>query len=279
MKEFNVNNCYKLYEDKFGESIQEPLENTIRESQTEIEKKLEAFLKNNLHEPLPVENLSNREDTKAKRILSEIIRSKNHLLSFFDSPYLHLYTKYKENPSELARWITWHWLLSSPSKFPVSDPFKYEKLKEILTAIGYHSAIYYFNDYISSYIEESDPTISWPKKEQLEIYRIDELNKQLDQQKKLLADSEIVKNDYSARQEKIISKLRAELDQKKEELSLIKAKLELLEGPYFFHEDNLFKDYVFGDILPELKSVYHLLKEHKLYNSCLLYTSPSPRDS
>lgn len=58
-----------------------------------------------------------------------------------------------------------------------------------------------------------------------------------------------------------------DLDQKKHQLAQCRSELDLLKGPYFFHEDNLFKNYVFGDILPELKSVYELLKEYKVYDS------------
>lgn len=286
MKEFNVNNCYKLYEDKFGESIQEPLVNTIRESQTEIESKLENFIQEKFQDPIPAALLDSNIDTKAKRVLNEIINSKNHLLNHLNSPFLHLYINYKEDVPELARRVTWYWLSFPKSGLPVKQDQKLKNLKETLISIGYHLSIYYWNDSFSSFIEENDPTVKWPKKDQLEIYQINSLDEELSRQKKLNTEFRSLDNKWLMKEKEANKKLSKELDEKKDELSRCRTDLQLLNGPYFYHEDSLFKDYVFGDILPELKSVYDLLKEYQVYNSnwgyfcyCLTWANSATKNS
>lgn len=291
MREIGINNCYDLYKAKFGRSIKDHLEKTIEESYQEIGKKIESFVRENFQDSGCYDS-NDPTATREKKILTEIIKSKNSLLNLVDSPYVHLYMKHKGNVPEFARGVTWHWL-SSASEFPMPLHLKFENLKEMLISIGFHSAIYYGNDRLSAIFKEKDPSVNWPKKEDIEIYQIKHLEKKLKQfQEKLTREKELYlklesydKNEYNIQREanEILEK---ELDQKKVQLSQTEIELQLLKEKFFFHEDSFYDSYVFGDILPELKAVYTLLKEYRVYESnwgyfchCLTlnnYSSPEP---
>lgn len=303
MKEIELNNCYNLYEEKFGEPIKDILEKIIQDSKNEVDSELEVFVQKHFVEPIPADNPDHGVETREKRILNEVIKCKNSLLDLQTSPYLHLYIAYQNDIPQFARHITWHWLSSPAASFPLSTQLKFKNLKEILFSIGYNSSIYYWNDRFISILEEKDPAPGWPKKEHVEIYHLKQLEEKLKQQEKLKEALEKHYQEKFKNQEELenlqvkqlkeklnqqmqlnalleirynqrVNQLRdvnknldEELDQNKDNLSQYRAELQLLKGPFFFYEDGLYKDYVFGDILPELKSVYNLLKEYKIYES------------
>jgi len=261
----HLNNCYDLYKEKFGESIQEKLEETIRISQKESEEKALKFLEKYIIEPSKLSRAERDSENLEKEILNKIIKSKNWLIKSLNSPYIFLYVKYSDNIAKMSRQITWHWLSQTQESFQKNNHF--EILKKELFNIGYNSMIYNLNNKLRETIEETGETVAWPKSQNLEIYLIKQLEEQLDNQKKLNEALKLHEDKYYKKQIEINRLLEQELDEKKEQLSLYRTELKLLKGPYFFHEDTLYKNYVFGDILPELKSVYNFFKEYNLYES------------
>ena len=289
MQEIGMNNCYDLYKEKFGESIKDPLEQTLTESQQEIDSKIESFVRKTFLNY----NIEDSNGSAVTRILKEIIKSKNYLLNLLDSPYLNLYIRHKGDAAEMARGVTWHWLSAPKQALPLPTHLKFYNLKEILVSIGFHYSIYYGNDHFLAILKNNDPAIAWPEKENLEIYRIHYLEEKLKQfEERLIRQKEVQtqlesynKKKYDIQKEAYI-KVEKELEQKNDQLSRSRSEFKFLKDTYFFHEDRLYDNYVFGDILPELKSVYLLLKEYKIYESnwgyfchCLTvdnYSTPEP---
>jgi len=267
MKEIGLNHCYDLYYEKFGESIQNILEQTITEIEKEVNTKTTVFIDTYFMKPAKLERAERDRSLIETEMLREILTSKNILLKNLNSQYVHLYINYWEDIPEMARRITWYWLSSPRLKSSMPMQFRCNELKETLISVGYNLAIYNFNDRLITICEESGVTLEWPKKINLEIFKIDQLEEQLSRQKGLSAELDRNKRQRLDEKTEANDRLQKELRQKEHELLDCRIELLQLKDDYFFHEDNFYKDYVFGDILPELKSVYDLLKYYKLYDS------------
>lgn len=108
-------------------------------------------------------------------------------------------------------------------------------------------------------------------KKELEKYQIAEL-------KKILADNYIEKKkheEFLLKKDIKISKLKDELEKQKEKLfdlhlkkKRVEAELEYYQKHHVFMENNLFKDYIFGDNLPSIKLLYDYLFENELLEDC-----------
>jgi hypothetical protein len=267
MKEIGLNHCYDLYYEKFGESIQNILEQTITEIEKEINTKTDAFINTYFINPSKLERAERNSSLFETEMLREILNSKNILLENLNSQYIHLYLNYWQDIPEMARRITWYWLSSPRLKTSMPLQFRFNELKETLISVGFNLGIYNFNDRFPSIFEKYGVTIEWPKTANLEIYKIKQLEEQLSLQKGLSAELDRNKRQWLDEEMEAKGRLQKELRQKEHELLDCKIELLQLKDDYFFHEDNFYKDYVFGDILPELKSVYDLLKYYKLYDS------------
>ena len=293
MEEIGLDHCYDLYNEKFGESIQNILEQTISEIEKEVDRKAVDFKTRYFINPTKLEKSERNSSLFEKDMLREILTSKNILLEKLNSEYVHLYINYRHDIPEMAKRITWYWLSSPRLKSSMPVQFRFNELKETLISVGFNLGVYYFNDRFTSICEENGLTMEWPKTVNLEIYQIEQLREKLSLQKRQSSELDRNKNQWldektetNNRLQKELVQKQEELDQKKDQLSRFKTELQLLKGPYFFHEDNFYKDYVFGDILPELKSVYDLLKFYKLYDSnwgyfcyCLTWYNATSKNS
>ena len=274
MKEIGLNHCYDLYYEKFGESIQNILEQTITEIEKEINTKTDAFINTYFINPSKLERAERNSSLFETEMLREILNSKNILLENLNSQYIHLYLNYWQDIPEMARRITWYWLSSPRLKTSMPLQFRFNELKETLISVGFNLGIYNFNDRFPSIFEKYGVTIEWPKAVNLEIHQINQLEEQLSLQKRHSAELDRNKKQRLDEKTEANERLQEELHQKREELrqkehKLLDCRIELLnlKDDYVSLEDNYYKDYVFGDILPELKSVYNLLKYYKLYDS------------
>jgi len=271
MKEIGLNHCYDLYYEKFGESIQNILEQTITEIVEEVDRKTIDFATKYFINPSKLEKAERNKSLYEKEMLREILTSKNILLEKLNSQYVHLYTNYQQDIPEMARRITWSWLSSPKLKISIPVQFRFNELKESLISVGYNLAVYNFNDRFPTIMEEYGVTFEWPKAVNLEIYQIKQLEDQLSLQKGLSAELDRNKRQWLDEKTEANHRLQKELRQKENELLDCRIELLQLKDDYVSLADNYYKDYVFGDILPDLKSVYDLLKFHKLYDSNWAY--------
>jgi len=267
MRDSKLDNCYTRYKEIKGESIQEKLEQTIKSSQKEAELKAEDFIKIYMTEPVQIERSKRNSDLIEKKLLNKIIESKTWLLNSFNSEYINLSSLYAQDVHKMAQHITWYWLSLPYFKFEILYLNKYDDLKEALILINYHLIIYRLSDNINAFNANEGKTINWPKSENVELYYIESLEQKLNN---LTAIKERIfeeLSDSGIKYRKELSLVKDELSRKKTEFNSSNIELQLLKGNFFFQDDDLFTKYVFGDILPELKSVYDLLKYYKLYDS------------
>ena len=267
MRDSKLDNCYTRYKEIKGESIQEKLEQTIKSSQKEAELKAEDFIKIYMSQPAQIERSKRNTDLIEKKLLNKIIESKTWLLNSFNSEYINLSSLYAQDVPKMAEHITWYWLSLPYLKFEILNLNKYDDLKEALILINYHLIIYRLSDNINAFNANEGKTINWPKSENVELYYIESLEQKLNN---LTAIKERIfeeLSDSGIKYRKELSLVKDELSRKKTEFNSSNIELQLLKGNFFFQDDDLFTKYVFGDILPELKSVYDLLKYYKLYDS------------
>jgi len=267
MEDSKLNNCYTRFEEIKGESIQEKLDQTIKSSKKEAETKVSDFINTFKYEPTEVEKSKRNEDLREKKILKKIIESKNWLLNNLNSEYINISSLYAQDVPKMAEHITWYWLSLPSLKFEILNLNKFDDLKKALTLINYHLFIYKLSDVFCANNEMEGETINWPKSDNVEFFYIESLEQKLNN---LKASNERIfelLSDRGIKQRKELSLVEAELSRKTTEFNSTNLKLQSLNSDYFFHQDNLFTNYVFGDILPELKQVYSLLKEYKIYEN------------
>ncbi|APG59020.1 hypothetical protein LPB144_00755 [Christiangramia salexigens] len=209
-----------------------------------------------------------------RTLMPETIISRDWLLENINSPYYYPFFTYYPNPKELSAFLYRHF-----KEIGMEDNYEHHfRVKQFLIDIGYN--FFKANIYKKLIKELIDLDYDFSDNEPFDLLTYKEAIEENNRLKTGLQkmDDYYEKNMLESRKEnKLLSDENWEL---KGKLSDKTSELDLLKNQYFFYQDDLFKKYVFGDILPNLHGIYQLLKETKTFNGnwgsfcyCLSYSN------
>jgi hypothetical protein len=256
-----IENSYDFLELKHNIKIEEDLLHLIDEVFETAQLQVHKFIET---EKKLSKEISPKEIYREKSLYEKIIKSKNWIITtFHKSKYAPILIRYIDQPKKIADEIAWEWIKLEANSISFYTETNLKILKTELTEVLYHYLISRITD-IGKYLSTDKVLFSsLPNSEMIELTHFNELQNEIDYQKKV---NSIYQQDY----EEQINKIHSEnhlLKEKVEKLKGYKTDLEELSGRFFFHQDNLYKDYIIGDSLPELKMIYQFLKKNNVYDS------------
>lgn len=233
--------------------INEVLENSIAQVQEFLKKEQKL-------------NLEKYPDDlyKERSLYEKIIKSKNWIITkFHQSKYAPILIRNIDQPQKIAEEIAWEWVKLEKKSISFYTETHLKNLKTELTEVLVNFLIARITD-IGEYLSTDKFSFSQiPNSEMVELAHISELENEIDFQKKLNSIQE-------QRSEERIEKIQHDKNELKLEIEKLKdceRRLKDFKGRFFFHQDNLFQNYIIGDKLPELNRLYHFLKENNVYDS------------